>query len=177
MNVTALDLSLSSTGVASSVDDGITGVTTLEPGKLRGVHRLRWLREQVMLHAYGAHLVVMEGYSFGSRGRAMFSLGELGGVIRCALDDAGIPWVALPPSVVKKLATGKGNAKKELVLVEAVKRLGYTGSSTDEADALWLLQAALIHYGLPGAVDLPKAHLSALDTIEWPAFINTEEVA
>jgi Holliday junction resolvasome RuvABC endonuclease subunit len=171
MRITALDISLTSTGVAENVGPTPTA-WTLKPPKLRGVHRLRWFREAVGDITYSTDLVIMEGYSFGSRGRALFSIGELGGVIRLALDDMDIPWVALAPSTVKKLATGKGNASKDLVLVEAVKRLGYAGSSNDECDALWLLQAGLIHYGLPGAAELPKSHLTALQTIEWPEFAS-----
>ena len=74
----------------------------------------------------------------------------------------------MPPSCRAKLATGKGNASKDAVLVAAVRRLAYDGHLHDEADALWLLQAALHHYGLPGAVDLPKGHLQALDKLRWP---------
>lgn len=164
MKILALDMSLTSTGVAYI--DGTRRVETWKvPGK--GMTRLARLRDLVLSSADAADLVVLEGYSYASRGRAVVSIGELGGVIRLALHTFGHPYVELAPSVVKKLATGKGNAGKELVLVEAVKRLGYGGSSTDEADALWLLEAARQHYGISD-VELPKTHLAALEKVTWP---------
>lgn len=168
MKVVALDLSLSATGVAETIAGTTPFYRTLRTPKLRGVERLRWVRSEVLLHVTDADLVVLEGYAFGRPNQAHY-IGELGGVIKCALDDAGVEWIALPPAVVKKIATGKGNASKDLVLVEAVKRLGYAGADNNQADALWLLQAALHAYDLPGAVSLPKSHLAALEKIQWPA--------
>jgi hypothetical protein len=49
-----------------------------------------------------------------------------------------------------------------------VKRLGYTGSDNNEADALWLRQVALHALSLPGRVELPRTHLRGLDKIDWP---------
>lgn len=165
MNVLALDLSLTCIGWASN---GETSGTHEPVG--RGVHRLggvlNWLDR--MLLDTQADMVVLEGYSYASRGRAIVSLGELGGVVRLHLHQRGVPVVEVPPSCRAKLATGKGNAQKDAVLVEAVRRLGYQGHAHDEADALWLLQAALVHYGLPGAAELPKAHRDALAKVSWP---------
>lgn len=71
-------------------------------------------------------------------------------------------------SALKKYATGKGNASKPLVLTEAVRRLGYTGSSFDEADALWLadMGARLAGYDRPA---LPAAQLAVLDKLKSAA--------
>jgi crossover junction endodeoxyribonuclease RuvC len=140
--VSAFDLSLTSTGYATPEGSGVL----VPPDGMRGIDRLRWIRRHVLDLARG--LVVLEGYSFASRGRAIVSLGELGGVVRVALADARIPWVDVPPAVRCKLATGRGNAPKEAVLAAAIRRLGYAGHSHDVADASWLRQAALIHYGL-----------------------------
>ena len=163
MNIVALDLSLSHTGVAIGNRYGDT-VHTWQP-EHTGPARLRWFREQIR-HLRDIDLVVIEGYAFG-KGQGAHQLGELGGVVRLQLADLGIPYVELPPAVVKKLATGKGNAGKAEVLTSAVRRLGYEGHDDNEADALWLLEAALQHYGL-SAVTLPAAHLAALAKIQWP---------
>jgi Holliday junction resolvasome RuvABC endonuclease subunit len=116
------------------------------------------------------HLVVLEGYSYRSSGRSTVSLGELGGALRWHLHLHGIPWVAVPPAVRAKWATGKGNAGKEQVLSQAIQRLGYQGHDGDEVDALWLLQVALYRYGVEEAVvPVPKAHRSFVDKANWPA--------
>jgi Holliday junction resolvasome RuvABC endonuclease subunit len=164
--ILALDPSLTSTGWARYAD-GETTLGTIA-GEDSGMARLEKIRRQVASLAGEAGLVVIEGYSFASRGRAIVSLGELGGVLRHWLHTEGPPWAEIPPASRCKYATGKGNASKEAVLVAAVKRLDYGGHSHDEADALWLLQMALTHYQIPGAAQVPKAHRVALDGIEWP---------
>lgn len=168
MKVLALDLSLTSTGVAFPGG----GVTTWCPPKgVVGMDRLDWVRV-LLAHAMGndlPDLVVLEGYSFGTARQASHAhaLGELGGVIRHTLWRNEQPYVDVPPASLKKFATGKGSAKKELMLVEAVKRLGYDGSSNDEADALWLRAMALDAYGEP-VVQMPQANREATGAVVWP---------
>lgn len=168
MKVVSLDPSLTATGVATS-DDPTTATVISPPKGMRGPERLRWIQLAVDKLCRDADLVVVEGYSHGS-GYQAHALGELGGVIRLTLHCRGVPYVDYPPTCRMKLATGTGRASKMEVLAEAIKRLGYTGHNENEADALWMLQAALIHYGLPGAVDLPAKHLGTAgkSKARWP---------
>ena len=169
MNVAAFDLSLTETGYAIWSYDGLLCGTLVPPKEAkRGMPRLQWIRQAVFARAWGKDIVLIEGYSYGSKGRAVINIGELGGVVRLMLYERQLTYLEVPPTVVKKLATGKGNASKDLVLVEAVKRLGYAGANNNEADALWLLQLAQQHYELPHRVSLPQTHLEALKTISWP---------
>lgn len=173
MNILGLDLSLTSTGVAHP--DGT--VERLRP-KSFGMERLAWFRSTIEDLVFDRtaerspvlDLVAIEGYSMGpQRGSSGIAqaLGELGGVVRLLLYDLEVPTVEIPPSTLKKFATGKGNASKEEMLVAAVRRLGYEGSSNDEADALWLRVAALDAYGLP-EIEMPKAQRDALGKVDWP---------
>lgn len=166
IRILALDLSLTATGWAWRDDTGKKLAGTLKPKKMAGPERLAWVRDKVLdlLDESGATLVVIEGYSFGSKGRAVFNVGELGGVIRCALHDAGVEFVEVAPSTLKKYATGRGNAPKDEVLVAAVRRLGYGGADNNEADALWLLCAVSDALGGP-LVEMPKVNRSALDVL------------
>lgn len=165
LSVLALDLSLTSTGWAHT--DG--GIGTIEVDG-SGVERLDAILGRIIELSVGADLVLVEGYSMGSRKTShAHALGELGGLVRWSLWVRGIPYVEVPPSCLKKLATGKGNAKKEAVLAEAIRRLGYAGCSTDEADALWLLTAAQVRLNLPGAPQLPQTHLDGLTKVQWAA--------
>ncbi len=165
MRIFAGDLSLNATGYARGVTLGI-----LKPPNThaRGMGRLQWIRDNVLRLASGADLVLLEGYSYGSKGRAVINIAEMGGVVRLALFEAGLTVVELAPPTLKKLATGKGNAGKEMVLAEAIRRLGYEGSSNNESDAMWLREAARQHYDLPEKAQLPKTHVEALSVIDWP---------
>lgn len=161
----AIDPSLTSTGIA--VGAKAPHLTLWKPGKATGIDRLAWFSEAAYraICGYKVSLVAIEGYAFSSRNSRAHALGELGGVLRLACARAAVPVLDVPPSTLKKFATGKGNASKELVLTEAVRRLGYEGSSTDEADAqwLWLLAKTWLKESDQGA-KLPQSHLSALNT-------------
>lgn len=163
MKITAIDLSLRSTGFATDTGSGV-----LVPPKALGLgmERNNWIMRQVLEKGAGVDLLAIEGYSFGSQGRAVFDTAELGGIVRWALWSKGIPFVEVPPTSLKLFATGKGNSKKDLVLAECIRRLGYSGSSHDEADALWLRAMTLTALGEP-IVTLPKQHESGLSKINW----------
>jgi len=186
--VVAFDLSLTSTGVADS-----NGTRRITP-KTKGPERLAEIRDEVLeathpdrpgeavcstcwqrrsLVHLGDHpdLVVIEGYSYGSPNQA-HPVGEMGGVVRLALWEAGLPFEVVTPSTIKQYATGKGNASKDDVLLAAVRRLGYEGKSKDEADALWLYALTMHALGAPIAT-VPAAHLKALKALTWANRITT----
>lgn len=68
-----------------------------------------------------------------------------GGVIAVISEECEsrkIPYGGIHYAQVKKLATGKGNASKEMMLEAAhVKWPDFTGTSFDEADARWIAEA------------------------------------
>lgn len=174
MNVVGLDLSLTATGVA-----GPAGTEVLRPGDLRGCDRLTWLRQAVLDRCRNcwtndgpymdtADIVVLEDYAY-SRANQAHQIGELHGVIRLALHEAEIPVALVAPTARAKYATGKGNAGKAEVLAAAIRRLGYDSHDDNEADALWLRQMAIDHYGLtlPSA-PMPAANREALGKVDWP---------
>lgn len=166
MNVTGLDLSLGHTGVADAA-----GTVTLTTRSL-GMERLVELRERVLVRVRvgEADLVAIEGYSMGTarQNSHAHALGELGGVIRLVLWEVGIPYVDIPPAVLKKYATGKGNANKGMVLEAASKRSGLDfGGDDNRADAWWLRALALDAYGEP-VVKMPEVNRAALKSVTWP---------
>lgn len=160
MRVLALDLSLTSTGAAHS-----GGTSRITP-KSRGVDRLADIRTLIadLVRSTAPEVVVLEGYAFGARGRAMFNIGELGGVVRLLLFDMGIPFVEVPPSCLKLFATGKGNSGKDAVLECAIRSFGFEGHGNDEADAWMLLKIAEAHYGDGGT---NEAQRKALAGVKW----------
>lgn len=58
--------------------------------------------------------VYLEDYAFAATGR-VFNIGENMGILKKQLREAGFKYVTIPPTVIKKHATGKGNANKELM--------------------------------------------------------------
>lgn len=164
MTILAIDPGLTTLGYAHAK----AGYGTVKPGKVNGAERLRIIRDQVAALAVRlrAELIVMEGIGFASQKAAV--QGELHGVLKVNFLDFGIPVASVAPTALKKYSTGKGNAKKERVLVEAVKRLQYDGSDHNVSDALWLLHMAFDHYGIPGRVKMPKIHREALAKVAWP---------
>jgi Holliday junction resolvasome RuvABC endonuclease subunit len=56
--------------------------------------------------------IMIEDYSFGSKGK-VFNLAENCGILKYLLYKHNYIFHTVPPTVVKKFATGKGNATKE----------------------------------------------------------------
>lgn len=150
-----LDLSLRATGIAH-VDGHVEVVRT---GHLRGMTRLHVVRSHVSdALAQEPQLVAIEGYAFGAHGRAVISLGELGGLVRYETWRRDIRYVEVTPLQLKKYATGYARGVSKTAMVIAARdRLGYEGESDDEADALWLRALALDVLGEPLAV-MPVAN-------------------
>lgn len=94
-----------------------------------------------------AHLA-MEGYAMGMRSGATqaFSLGEAGGIakvtLRQTLHSSGYPTI-VPPTSLKKFVTGKGNAKKDSILLSVYKKWGIEFKDDNMADAYGLSRLAL----------------------------------
>jgi crossover junction endodeoxyribonuclease RuvC len=162
------DLSLTSTGVATAAGETLS----LQPPKhLRGMDRLVWLRDAFgnCIAPFGrpADLVILEGYSYGSKFSHSHALGELGGVIRVWLHERGIVYVDVPPATLKVYVCGKGNATKDAVLVQAVRRSVREFRGGDEAEAFMLRAFGMAAYGFP-LFDVPVPNQVAFKKIEWP---------
>jgi crossover junction endodeoxyribonuclease RuvC len=140
--VVGLDLSLTSTGLATLPDHAIRIQTTAKdwPDEVRRIGHIWdevWL--QMFGHATPRPLVVIEGLSYGKVLGSAFTRAGLHYVVRLELDRLGCPVVVVPPTTLKKFVTGKGNASKELMVSTVAKRTGRLISSDDVADALGLL--------------------------------------
>lgn len=100
------------------------------------IARIDYLRDQVevLRKKHGIEAVAMEGYSFGStNGRE--AAGELGGLIKWTLWLAGVTIWIVPPTTLKKFITGKGTARKEMMIKEVFKRWGYEAADNNDCDA------------------------------------------
>jgi Holliday junction resolvasome RuvABC endonuclease subunit len=59
--------------------------------------------------------IFIEGYSYGSKGQGLFQIAENCGILKYRLQEKYLPYETVVPSVVKKGATGKGNADKDMM--------------------------------------------------------------
>lgn len=164
LNVLTLDLSLTATGWAFTLDEH--GVERAA-GSLRGVARLaayqHWLITLLDDHY---HLVVLEGYAY-AKGNQAHQIGEWGGTARLTIHQAGIPFVEIPPATLKKYATGRGNAPKPDMRMALYKRSELDIPDDNQVDAIWLLAATHQAYQQP-LWEMPQANVEALGKIDWP---------
>lgn len=167
MRVIGLDLSLTSTGVASNL--GWVGRIVTKPNPaVSTMARLRHIRGEVLDHVRGSDLVVVEGLSLGSQTGQHLSRAGMWHLVMEAVDAAGIPWAEVAPTGVKLYATGRGNAGKDLVLAAVIRRWpAIEVSGNDEADALVLAAMGADHFGVPMAA-MPEVHRKALRKVRWP---------
>jgi len=63
-------------------------------------------------HCFKFDFVAIEGYAFNATGR-VFQVAENTGLLKYKLWESNTPFDTYSPSVIKKFATGKGNATKE----------------------------------------------------------------
>lgn len=140
MRTVGLDVS-TCTGIAL-VGDGEDRGKTISLPHLRGWQRLQLLAEAVsqVLQVWESDLIVVEGYAYVRNVSSFITLVEVGTVIRSAMYQADMDWVEVPPTVLKKFATGKGNAKKEDMLAAVTSRWGFKSYSHDIVDAYALAQ-------------------------------------
>ena len=75
-----------------------------------------WALDIIHKHKKDTAKVFIEGYSFGSKGQAVFQIAENCGILKYRLQmSPTILYDTIVPSVVKKHASGKGNADKQLM--------------------------------------------------------------
>lgn len=70
---------------------------------------------------HGVDMVMFEGLSFGSSGNSIFDIGRATGITQYRLYKEGFQFETIPPTVVKKLVTGKGNSPKNIVALKVYK--------------------------------------------------------
>ncbi len=88
-------------------------------------------------------MVAIEGLSFGARNTtALIQLSGLNYLIRKLLYELNIPFTIVAPTTLMKFGTGKGNAQKDLVMMEIYKRYSVTLTNDNEADAYAMARIA-----------------------------------
>jgi crossover junction endodeoxyribonuclease RuvC len=99
--------------------------------------------------------VFLEGPAFLANGQFALQMGALHFMIRLMLKKRGVNYKVIAPGTLKKFVTGKGNTKKDLMLLKVYKKWGVEFDNDNLADAYGLARMALEDYnnGLPSRAD------------------------
>lgn len=156
MLIIGIDPSLTATGIVA-LQDGKPEVatTTKNRPELPTIERVRVIKQQISkiieIPSFAVDLIVIEGFSFGSRGQSLFETAYLGYRVREDLEGyrerEGIPWIEVPPKSLKKFVTDNGNAGKELMLQQVYKRWSYETHDNNIADAYALARVGMAYLG------------------------------
>lgn len=156
MKILAIDQSYTSSGIVI-LDDGVmTYCERFVTDKEKDVFERAWeLTEQLRAIALNCKpdLIAMEGLAFAKNGNATRDLAGLQHTIMTVMRFVdGWPVVIISPNTVKKTATGKGNAKKDEMVLQlpadvrsefdalGVKK---TTGLQDLSDAFWIGKSAI----------------------------------
>lgn len=180
LRLAALDLSLSSSGVArtaalAGTDTYPAAVTTIRAGDRTGHERLEnILISLACLHLAHAQLVAIERpFDNPNTPGTNMQLAGLHAHVTHYLWRNDVPYVYVSPLTLKVYALGKGRGEdvtKKAVL--AAVRTTYADAvsfvdNSDEGDALALLGLACDAYGEPLA-PVPAPHRRAIKAVGWP---------
>lgn len=158
MRVIGIDLS-TCTGVAI-VDSGkqVKHAEEIEFKKATGFDRICSIAIRIMelRNQFNPDFAVIEGYGFGNA-HTLATLVEIGTVVRYFLWQENYPYLLVPPNSLKKFATGSGNAKKEMMILEVFKQWGFTAKTNNIADAVCLGMFGLACGSEPFTINAKKA--------------------
>lgn len=110
---------------------------------------------------YEVDLVIVEGFSFAGKFNNSFQY-ELGTVYRMMMYKHDIMFVEVPPTSLKKFVTGKGNSKKDLIMLAVYKNWDFDPADDNEADAYGLAQFGRGIIGEPTGV--PCTNFTAVES-------------
>ena len=90
--------------------------------------RFNYLAQEIFEHSVdkfplNPKTIALEDYSYASTGRA-FQIGENGGVLKNRFYKSGFKVHKIAPTQIKKFATGKGNADKEMMQTSFIEDTG-----------------------------------------------------
>ena len=148
MSILALDLG-TRTGwaYATTVGAVISGVWDFRPQKFDAAG-MRFVRFRETLERFRENVPISLIYYEGVRAHrgvdAAHCFGGLMATLQTWCEDRKIPCGGVGVGEIKRFWTGKGNAPKDVMIAEAIRR-GFTVEDDNQADAL-----ALLHLKLEG---------------------------
>jgi len=149
------------TDVKKSITDSKHFYGTQYPFFTSDEHRYHvistWVLDKIYRH--NVKQIFIEGYAFNAVGR-VFQIAENTGILKYKLwDTLGINAITVPPTVIKKFATGKGNANKEAMQNSFITETGINikqllkltdkqwNPSSDIIDSYYVCKYGALEYG------------------------------
>lgn len=168
MTVFGVDFSLTSTGLAmwdgERWDRATIKTTPRDSSHGAFLDRVDDISARILTWTdlHDGDVVCMEGPALHAKSSQLDRM--FGGwwmVYRAITEHHGEPFV-IPPSTLKQIATGKANAGKDAMVIQAVRRVpAALVENNDEVDAVWLAVAGA-HIADLNPLPLPKEHLKSL---------------
>jgi crossover junction endodeoxyribonuclease RuvC len=145
MKFVGLDFAFANNGIVQLDEDAniITSAVTTTNKKNSDEERLIYIRETIRNMISKDDIVYLEGLSYSSQGQAKAQMGAVHYLTRIFLFENGIKYKIVTPSELKKFITGKGQCKKDLILLNVFKKWGVEFDNSDLADAYGLARMAL----------------------------------
>ena len=141
MNILALDVA-TKTGWCNNDADGVWDFS-IKRDESSGVRLLRFKAKlKELFNLSKPDLVVFERTS-GMHKNSIIVQSELHGVLKSFCEDENVDYKAYSAGEIKKYATGKGNASKEMMIKACIDELDIEPVDDNHADAIWLWQLAM----------------------------------
>lgn len=105
-------------------------------------NRFMDIAEQILDWLSEGDVICIEGFSYGSKGKGVSTQYGIGWLIRAELIRNGYTYIDVPPTSVKKFATGKGNVNKDNMVLPIFKHWGFEHPSDNVRDAFVMAQMA-----------------------------------
>lgn len=141
MNILSIDLGAKTGWAIEHCGEIISGVVDLRDKETK---RCGWkfLNFRKVLNElnkeYGIGIVVFELVRRHLGTDAAHCYGAFWGMLTAWCEEHNIPYEGTPVQTIKKFATGKGNATKQMV-IDSIRAMGYSPADDNEADAIALL--------------------------------------
>lgn len=153
----ALDLGTTTGFCVGQVGALVSGTANFKPsrydgGGMRFVKFRKWLNE--LKAAYPIDGVVFEEVRRHAGTDAAHVYGGLLATLTALCEEQGLPYEGVPVGEIKKSFCGKGNADKQAMIAEAVRR-GFAPVDDNEADAiaLWHCKAEHVEKPMPAGLE------------------------
>jgi len=143
-----LDISATSTGVvvldaeekfSAGVPPKVLVEKAIKP-KTKGLERCSDVAGGVLevMALHKLDIITIEGYALGRFSGASIQIVSVGAIVRYFVMQHGHKWLEPSPNELKQFVSGKGNSKKEAMMMHVLEKWGHVSKNNDTADAYGL---------------------------------------
>ena len=147
MDYIGIDLSLTATGVimlnekSEVILSKLISTKSTESIELR-IDKIGNEIIKIIQESSTNSITYIENLSFGSKGDAYAQLCGLHYYVRILMNNKNLIYKVISPTTLKKFITGKGNIKKNLMLLQIYKKFGIEFDNDNLADSFGLAMMA-----------------------------------